>query len=205
VSPLSAETLWPFDKLPVSGARFWRISGAFASRRARPAFMVARRLAPGHGFVTPSVRRRSRAEGRPMWSGLLLSWHCDHADWRRRTIARRRGRRTNPAHRKMSVAGHQRCPNVPRQIVQGDRSEGASGPPDASISEGEWTRCRIAPAALVCATASVGSDHPAWGAGTIGFMTERSSGSDAGGSSSGDCASGESVAGSPVGAGARTR
>ena len=70
------------------------------------------------------------------------------------TAATARGRRTNPAHRKMSVAGRQQCPNVPRRIVQGDRSEGASGPPDASISEGEWTRCRVAPTALVCATAS---------------------------------------------------
>jgi hypothetical protein len=46
---------------------------------------------------------------------------------------------------------------MPRQIVQGDRSEGASGFPDASISEGERTRCRVAPTALVCATASMES------------------------------------------------
>jgi hypothetical protein len=57
-------------------------------------------------------------------------------------------------------------PNVPRRIVRGDRSEGASGPPDAPISEGEWTRCRVAPTALVCATASRESaSDPSWSIG----------------------------------------
>jgi hypothetical protein len=118
-----------------------RLTSPSATQRWRGTMLA--RLGP-RGGGGPALLKQIEDSARCVWSPAYGDLRACRG--RRSPLPSfTRGRRTNPAHRKISVAGRQRCPNVLRQIVQGDRSEGASGPPDASISEGERTRCRVAP------------------------------------------------------------